>query len=769
MLRSRKNLLALAVSSLATAAVASLSGYSHAENILALEEIIVTARKKEESLQSTPIAVSAATRATIEQASLGDSRAIVQFAPNVVFDEIPTGTVGGGGISIRGVSYQDVEKTFDPTVIIYVDGVPGGTGTANVMSLLDIERIEVLRGPQGTLFGKNAIGGVVNIHRIKPKTDNLAGKVRVGYEDFDAPSVEGVLNVPLSDTFAAKINAAYIEKPAYFEAAQPGVSDSGGSEEDRFGLHLLWQANDDLTAEFQYNYTDSEGINTPTLGTSDENSTFALFGALAVGEGTVSGDRTTFNGDVDGDFTLEASGYQLNVDWALTDSLSLVAIAAHNEHEESLIVDTDDLPGNLFTFTRDAEYEQDSLELRLDINTDKFNATIGGFYWDAAVPFWRSDVIANGLFGGFLPGSPPFTDIGPEEIFGPADPTYCTRVQQCSEGTANYDAESYSVFFEGEYSVTDQLHLIAGARYIDEDKRLEKTDVSPIFGGAVNVPLAEGKRNDSDTIYRLGARYEFSDQTMGYVTYSTGFRSGGFSIRSADVDDFLEGYAPETLKNFEFGVKSDLFDSRLRLNATAFFMKYEDMQQELQIARPIVGTQSSVVNAADASLNGIELEMVGLISESLSVDFNLGYLDASYDEFIGQIFEDDVEGADNSNLDLRRAPELNFTLGLNANVSLGEGELGSRISYRWTDSYFGSLTNFPTTEIDSHGELDASISYSIDNWRVSLYGRNLTDEDEFNHSFVVAPTTTGGSLWSFASPRKPRHFGAEVTYTFGDY
>ena len=205
-----------------------------------LEEVVVTARKKQEFTQDIPLVVSSIGKDTIESAFLGDATGIAQFAPNVVFDEIAAGTPGWGGISIRGLSCQDVEKTFDPTVLIYLEGVPVGTNTGNAMNLLDIERIEVLRGPQGTLFGRNAVGGVINIYRTKPVIGQWAGKVRTRIESEDnATSVEGVLNVPLGDTLAAKVNLARVEKPSFYDNVTRNT-DTGGSDDERFGVHLLW-------------------------------------------------------------------------------------------------------------------------------------------------------------------------------------------------------------------------------------------------------------------------------------------------------------------------------------------------------------------------------------------------------------------------------------------------------------------------------------------------------------------------------------------------
>ena len=212
---------------------------------MTIEEVLVTARKREESLQLTPVAISAVTKDTIEASFLGNASNIVQYSPNIVFDQIDSGTPSGGSISIRGISLQDVEKTFDPAVLIHVDGIPMGNNSGNAFSMIDVERIEVLRGPQGTLFGKNAVGGVINIYRTKPIVGQWAGKARVQMVDGDSWNAEGVLNIPLGDTFAVKLNVAHLETPGFYKNVTTGKKD-GESEEERFGVHVLWQATDDF-------------------------------------------------------------------------------------------------------------------------------------------------------------------------------------------------------------------------------------------------------------------------------------------------------------------------------------------------------------------------------------------------------------------------------------------------------------------------------------------------------------------------------------------
>ncbi|MGV6807991.1 MAG: TonB-dependent receptor plug domain-containing protein, partial [bacterium] len=364
------------------------------ERKMALQEVIVTARKKEERIQDAPLSVSAVNTETIEASFLGDTRQLAQYSPNMVFDEIPSGTPRGGGISIRGISLQDVEKTFDPTVLIHVDGVPLGTNTANVLNMLDIERVEVLRGPQGTLFGKNAVGGVINIWRKKPILGQWAGKALVRYDNQDGSNVEGVINVPLGETLAAKINVGREELPGYYENITTG-DDEGDSVEKKWGVHLLWQPTDTLTLEAQYNDSDMDGHIAPHLNISNEMTVLcAGFGTCAQSDDTpLSGDRRKGAGNREQSFDLETSDYQFNVNWEISDELTGVLIAGHRELKEDAYYDIDGSELTLFHVRRPNEYEQDSLEARVDYtSTDRFSFSAGYYYWNAKLKDWANEV-----------------------------------------------------------------------------------------------------------------------------------------------------------------------------------------------------------------------------------------------------------------------------------------------------------------------------------------------------------------------------------------
>lgn len=718
-----------------------------------LEEVVVTARKREESIQDVPLAVSAIGRDTVESAFLMDATAITQFAPNLVFDNISAGSPGAGGISIRGISFQDVEKTFDPAVLMYIDDIALGTNSGNAMSMLDVERIEVLRGPQGTLFGKNAVGGVVHIHRIKPIIGEWAGKARARVGDYGRRDVEGVLNVPLTDNLAAKLTAAHLELGDGYYRNRTQNRREGDNREKRFGVHLLWQPLPTLTSEFQYNQSEMDGTVDPMMSINSELADLCSgFGVCAESaRRPFSGDRREGAGDLRQDFYLDTKDYTFKTTWDMTDAVTGVLIYGHRELEDAQALDFDGSPQSLFHAVRSSEYEQDSLELRFDYDAGgALNFTSGYYYWNGKTDDWMNETMLPLFLGLTADGCG--TPIGK-----PA----------CQVDYAEAESKSHSAYFEGDYRVATDWVVTLGARWIKEEKSLAKRGEMPVFDMVSLQPMS-ADRKDIDTIYRAGIRWEPADNFMGYVTYSTGFRSGGFSIRANTVEVLEAGYDPEELRNLEAGFKATLLDGRLRVNGAVFDMEYRDMQQELNIPGGPTGQQDTVVNASKATIRGAELEIDALLTDTLRLDFNVGYLDAEYDDFVGSLFADGIV-RDLSYLPLRRAPQWNYTLGLNYSQQVGPGELMGRVSYDWRDDYATTATNFPGTEISAFGLLDASLTYRLDAWQVSVYARNLTSEDEYNHPFVVAPGINGSSLFTFATPRAPRTFGMEVTYTFNDY
>ncbi|HEX5649694.1 MAG TPA: TonB-dependent receptor [Steroidobacteraceae bacterium] len=700
-----------------------------------LEEVVVSARRREESLQDVPVAVSAVGAEEFQRAFVTDTTQLAQFAPNVVLDKVEAGTAGGAAFSIRGISYQDVEHAFDPTVLVFVDEVAIGTGTGNVMSLLDIERIEILRGPQGTLFGKNAVGGIVNVHRKKPELGATGGKVRATFGDFDTQNYEGYVNFG-GETAALKLNAARLEHDGYYwnETVRKWQDDR---EEDRYGAHVLWQPSDSLTFELQGNYIRQEGTANPVLNISDDpavdgsGDTFCAFlGQCSDGAGQPqSGDKQVAVGDGLDYLELDIDSYIANVTWDINDTYALTYIGGYLDSFDDTAFDFDGSPATIYHARKESDYTQRSHELRVTRTGEVVSGQAGLYFWDAD--------------------------------------SYSINVAPALFDRAWTSSKSFSVYGEGDFRFMERNVLTAGFRYIEEDKELEKY-VDDGQGNASIPPGTKAKRTDDDVIWRLGLRHEFEGGNMVYATYSTGFRSGGFSPRAATVEVMQRGQDPESLTNYEAGLRSRWLDNRLQLNLTLFHMIYDDMQIETSLPsdNPDNPQQQGFDNVGKATIDGVELDFVGRVTDDWTLSGSLGLLDAGYDEFYTDLFATGTP-EDFTHLELRRAPDVTYTVASDYARDIGPGNAHFRVSYNWRSDYEGTLDNHSGTAIDAFGVLDASLSYSWGNWTAALFGTNLTDEDAYSHTYAVVPNSLGGTLWKFATPRVPRNYGVQVTYEFG--
>lgn len=722
---------------------------------LQLEEVVVTARKKEESIQDVPVAVTAIAGSDIEQAFTLDTTGLQAFAPNVVFDTVEMGTPGGGGFSIRGISYQDVDKGFDPTVLVSVDDVPLATGTGQVFDMIDIERIEVLRGPQGTLFGKNVVGGLINIHRTKPQLEETSGKLRARYGEYDKSSLDFMVNYGAED-WALKLTGGIARQgEGYVDNIAGG--DLWYRDTDRFGAHLLWQASDIFTAEFIYDYSTLEGepgaVFNTSAGVADNplgGDIFCVSGLTCSADANVpsSGSRDTaaINGATWNELIKHQATVRLTAD--ISDDHTLTYVGSLMKADDDQALDGDGHSDTIYHFRRWGDFEQFTHELRLSRDSGS------NFTWQA------------GIFNAFAEG----TNNQHTLVFAPP----------YSQEFGRTTSDSYSVFGEGDLALLDdKLIITVGARYINETKKLARAAWSNRDDpDSINLgPNAGGSIESSKTIYRLGARYHFNSDIMAYITRSTGFRSGGLSPRAIDPEYLSRGYDPEVLTNHEVGLRTTLLDGALNFNLTAFHMDYDDMQVELAIAaeRP-PGTQNFVVNAGKATIRGIELDFNWLVTDWWRLSGNVGTLDSEYDELFVNLYGfSPISGTayperDESHLDLRRAPELSWGLSSVMNWDNSLGSITWRLSYSWTDDYEATTTNYPDSGVEATGILDSSITLDMEEWQLSLFGRNLTDEDSWTHNYVVnafrEDIDGNGALWRFAQRRPPREVGVEVLYKF---
>ncbi len=725
-----------------------------------LEEILVTARKREENIQDVAIAVTALSQTEIDRTFARDLKDLASMAPNLVIDDTSQGPGGVAAIYIRGVGVADVEKSFDPAVGVVIDQVFIGANTGALLKSLDVGRIEVLRGPQGTQFGRNTIGGVINVERTKP-TGEFGGKLRAGYADYDTYNVEGLVNFPVTDTLAAKLTASKREQQeGYYQNITTG-DDDGREDYEQFGANLLWSPTEDIELEYTYNYENTDQDTPPLLNNGQERHLFcSAFNYCSPSvNSTITGDRykvarkairppkfsdptinvTGFDQlqDTNFDANFNTDTHIVELRWDVAEGYQLDAVYGHWNSSEVVFTDWDGTPDLLYHTDRPGNWDQDSLELRLSSTGD------GPLTWSAGVFLWQSSF-----------------DIKLRSYIGFAGPFILDIPQYGYQ-----DTDSRAAFFEADYAVTDKLTFTVGGRYSEDEKTSAARGVvdtsNPVDGFA---PGLNGDPSDkwNEFTPKLGVKYQLTDDAMVYGTWSNGYRAGGFNTRVASYSEATTPYDQETVESYEIGYKSSWMDNRLRFNTAVFLMKYDDKQEELHLPDTLSGTgqKTVVANASTAEMKGIEFELQAEPTDNLYLRANLAYLDAAYDEFT---FFDALVGAevDFSNLDFRRAPEWTGNIDMTYEWDVAGNTMWARVAYHYLGEHETNFDNSPELHNDSQGLLDASINYDYGKARFSLFGRNLTEEDGYMIGYDVA------SLWSYSAARPPRTYGVEVTYEFG--
>ncbi len=725
----------------------------------ALEEIVVTARKRSEDLQDVGFAVSAMSKTEIERVFAQDIQDLSNISPNLIIDDTAQGPGGVAAIFIRGVGVADVEKNFDPAVGVVVDGIFLGANAGSLLRSIDLASVEVLRGPQGTLFGRNTIGGLINITHTQP-TKELGVKLRGGIEDYDTYYVNAVLNLGNSDNFGAKlVLGKRDQQEGYYENITVPGDGEGENDYQTASLNLLWQATDNLELEFTYGMEETEQHTPPLLNTGQERHFFCSgYGYCSPSlDKPITGDRLKVanQGFLPGgepsdisnpfvvtsiddivpvplDATFDTDYWSAELRWDINDAYRVDYLYGHWESEETILSNWDGTPELLYGTTRPADYEQDSHELRLTYDAGNRISYVAGLYlWESEYEMnLRSYIGFNGDF--------------PDQVLD----IYQNTVQA---------TDSWAVFLEGDFDITEALTLTLGGRYTEDEKESQQSGAQ---GSSLDPVTGEWANDEWDEFTpRLGARYRINDDLMLFATYSKGYRSGGFNGRVDGDESASRPYDPETVDNFELGMKSEWMDNRLRFNANLFYMEYEDKQEELQLpSDSATGQVTTVTNASSATIQGFEIDLQAFIGQSLNLRGNLGYLDTEYDDFtyvgVGGI-EIDLSG-----LEFRRAPEWTGSIDATYEWDMGNGTAWVRGAYRFLGSHYVNVTNSAELKNDDQHLIDASINYSINSFQFSLFGRNLTDEDGYSHGYDVA------GLWSYASTRPPRTYGFEVIYNY---
>jgi iron complex outermembrane receptor protein len=715
-----------------------------------LEEVTVTARKRTENLQDLGTSISALGSADLQRRADIDLQSFANAAPNVIINDLQQGPGSPAAISIRGIGTTDVEKNFDPTAGVVVDGVFIGVNSGAMIKALDLQSLEILRGPQGTLFGRNSIAGVINVTRGKPSTEGFSGAVRANGGNFGELALDGYINVPLSDKFAFKLGASKRDNDGWFYN-QTRRTDSGQIDYMSISPSFIFKPTDNFELHYRYDKTEQEQDANTVLNMAQSNQIFCLAYrecAKSV-ETPSSGDRYTVlqNG---------VGGYQTYFDSELHSATARLDINEGNAVEyvfgkfstdEKVFQDWDGTARTLYHTDRPAVWNQTSHELRWVHSGDRFDLTAGVYLWESD---YRIDLRSYIGFGDVLFGLPPGTVLTIDQ----------TVVQ---------NTDSQAAFFEADYQLTDALTLTVGGRYTEDDKDSGLIDASmPDLSrlGSLSNPF---KKSWSEFTPKLNLRYRFNQDAMVYGLYSKGFRAGGFTGRPGTYEAASIAYNPETVDNYEIGWKTEWLDGRVRFNGSIFMMKYDDKQEEQSVPTAGgTGQQTLVLNAAQAEINGIEFDVAALITENFTLSGNIGILDSKFKKLIDTDPATPVNKRDLSYLKLRRAPEYTATLSPNYTWNLGSGRMWLQADLRFVDDQELTFLNSPQSSVKAHEVIDASVGYQLNNTTFTVWGSNLTDDDSWTQAYDVGTSVTFPGLWTYAAARPPRTYGLRITHNFGN-
>ena len=676
-----------------------------------LNTIVVTGTKTQnaEDVQDVPLAVTAFNAQSLEALKVRDVQSLTYSAPNVSLDQVGTSR-GTANFSIRGLGINSSIPSIDPTVGVFVDGVYLGFNGGVVFDLFDLESVEILRGPQGVLFGRNVTGGAVLINTGNP-TEEFSGKFRAA---VDGPwvdggrggsnyTVSGVVSGPLiEDTLLFKLGAYYNNDDGYFtnlfDNTNHGQAETKifrGALEGRFGpLNLL--------GKLDYFESDGDGPSGQSRG---------IF------------RRDTF------DFAIDEKGNYDNEIWtgSLTAELdigpgTLTNIFGYRDYSATTLGDIDSTPLFLFHSNTETEQDQISNELRYAVSTDRFDLTFGGFYFDQSIAYTE------------VRDLPP---LSPLTFYG----------------GGRQDHEVLGAFANVNFNLTEALSIIAGIRWSREEKDASVTYIRPrpecsVVGGTCPttgrnpfIPTENNGFDDSNSWSnwspKLGLQYEFADGQV-YATWSRGYRSGGYNFRITNANVFENVVVPATggnfsfdeekVDNYELGLKYQTLDGSFTLNMAGYYTDITDMQREVNQSSPTAGVSQFILNTADAGILGFEAEARMRASNSLLFTANVGIIDAEYDEVRFDISGDGVINDADLDLELPRVPKITAGVGVIHEADLGASEFVSRVNLQYRDRFAYTDNNFGW--IQDIVSLDANITWNtpFDGLSLSVYGQNLLDE-----------------------------------------
>jgi len=774
---TRKNTMARAVSAAVMTSALATPAWSQT-----LEEVIVTATKRAESVQDVPLAITALSGEFINKVNLTDVKDLVAFTPGVSGNSQDSFI---DAISVRGIRTQDFGLGLDPSSAFFKNDLYEGRNGSAVTTLYDLDRAEVLRGPQGFLFGRNSIGGAFSVHTRRAEVGSSDGYIQAEGGERDIARTEGGINIPIGDSLAMRLAGFYSHENGFvdnfdhgsdlIEHNNWGLRWSGTFETDKLGVYA--------TAEYE-DRNQSGSVYRPVTEGEVWETLEAALGPIDV---RGSNDSTDADVDLSGgdDDNADIITLGLRIDYDLGFA-SLTSNTGYKDHDYYYNEDYDGTALNLETYRQDQSGDYFQQELRLTSNSDD------ALSWYAGVSYYKEDIKADYRFAGeedffcqyygyyYNYG---MTFSGCEDLYNYYGSPWTPSANGLLEETARIEGEyeGWGAYVNLAYQVTETVQLEAGVRYSDDEKQFSTNVPTPVselgpywaFGYSTAESLSDTQSWD-DLTPRFIAKWTPTDTALVFASYTAGFKSGGFGTFSltnnAEGDPAVgnvdimrgDGFLPdpvdeETVDSYEIGYKDTLFDGLANFDLTAFYYDYQDFQVT-------VGTESGatlIENVGTIESWGVEGSITAGLGDNFTAYMTLGYLDSEATDIQDACGLEDPNGCEGSKIFW--APEWSGSFVLNANFPVDGGAFTSNFEVIWESDRGRGWEDLGETQIDSYEELSLRIGYESDNnWFVEGYVENMTDEftwDGMNNLGGKEPN-------AFFGPRRPRTYGVRTGYSW---
>ena len=704
----------------------------------ALEEVVVTATKRSVALQDLAGSANVLGADKLGPGGIQEVRDMQVDIPNLSLGD----QFGFARVFMRGIGMTSIDIGGEGAVAFLQDGAIVPRPAAQLMGMFDLDQVEVLRGPQGTLYGRGATAGAINMVTAKPGKE-LGGYLSVTAGNYGLAQFKGAIDVPMGDALSMRLAGSLDSRDGYGNNIFTG-SDINDRDASAYRATFVYDAGGPLTATLsaQYYEEDDNNYAFSYFGQSEGSSIPVPFGVPILGGNTVGmvgGGFYDINSDQEPINDRDGQLINLTIDYAFNDRWSLKSITSSQSMDRFLRDDLDSTDANLFGQNNYTE-ESDSFgqELILNYSSDRIDVLGGVMYFE------------EDLYGEVRV---PLTNL----CFLLAPAACGTPVGDFLNG-GNYlqdgdvDIEAWGAYVEANYSISDKWSVIAGLRYNYEER--DGTGSFIFDAISLNVPTNQ-RESWNDLTPRITLQYSPNDNMLLYATYTEAFKSG--VINTGSTSPPLD---PETVDAFEVGLKGQNASGTLRYSVAAFFYDYQDMQISFVDETSTVST----VNAAEAENSGIELEVDGSLGNGFAFDFYLTYLNAEYQEFFNGDYANGFAITDLSGNTLPNAPESTAKLGLTWEGAVGGGTLTVRGEAYYQDDVYFTEWNREDAYQKSYEQINASVDYSWnDQWLLSLWGRNLSDEEVMSNNIITAPLYDSLRVGAVLPPRT---YGATVTYQF---